>query len=122
MATRARRDLEARTVRGPRAATGGWSGCPGPRADEPIAFATPPGTLDPAWFVDGPEADADAPAPGHSVISESASASPGAPGPVPATCAAMSLVRSPWTFTLPSMNACMPAEGLPLMKISRAVT
>jgi len=38
-------------------------GRPGPRRDEPITFATPPAALDPAWFVDGPEADADAPAP-----------------------------------------------------------
>ncbi len=92
-------------------------GRPGPRADDLLGEATPVGALDPAAF----GTRAEAPVPGHSVIADSSSARPGAPGPVPATCAAISLVRSPWSLTLPSMNACIPACGLPLMKISRAV-
>ena len=62
MATRGRRDLEARTVAA-RERLRADGGAPGPRREEPITFAMPPGALDPAWFVDGPEADADAPAP-----------------------------------------------------------
>ena len=41
--------------------------------------------------------------------------------PPPAPCDAMSLVMSPCTFTLPAMNACMPAAWLPETKTSFAV-
>ena len=58
----------------------------------------------------------------YSVISASADARSGAPGPVPTACAAINRVRSPWSLTLPSMNACIADCGLPDTKMSRAVS
>ena len=36
-------------------------------------------------------------------------------------CMAINLVMSPWTLTLPAMNACIPACGLPSTRIAFAV-
>ena len=58
----------------------------------------------------------------YSVSSAIRAASSAAAGSTAPDCMAISLVMSPWTLILPAMKACIPACGLPSMKMPLATS